>query len=234
MSPSYVEMPRIVPAGDAAALIPISEEMSLETMGRQHSLARAIEGERIAGVRAVIIGRSSLLIHYDPLIHSFEEIRERVERLVERGVEIVEMDGRLREVPVVYGGRYGPDLPYVARHHQMAEEEVVRLQSSAIHVAVGLGFAPGQPLLMGLPRRLALPRRETPVERVPTGSVLIASQTVVYPMPNPTGWWLIGRTPVKLFDRDADPPTYLQAGDRVRFIPITEEEYLEMGGVKAE
>ncbi len=233
MSGLLVQIPEVVPAGDAAALLVIGEEMSLEVMAQSHSLARAIKGEQLGGVRAVVIGRSSVMVHYDPLVLSLEEIRAVVERLVGQGLEAVAPEGRLRELPTVYGGSYGPDLPYAAQYHHMSEEEVVQLQSGATYVVCSLGFAPGQPLLMGLPRELVLPRRDNPRAQVPAGSVLIASQTSLYSLPNPTGWWLIGRIPIKLFDPSADPPTFLLAGDRVRFIPISEKEYLRLGGETA-
>ena len=226
-------MPEVIPAGDAAVLIPFGEEMTLESIALSHSLVRAIEEVHLEGVRALIVGRSSLMVHYDPLLLTYEEVRGLVEQLVEEGLEVTAPEGRLRELPTVYGGPFGRDLAYVAQHHKISEEEVVRLQSGATYVVCSLTFAPGQPLLMGLPRRLVMPRRPSP-EQVPAGSVLVANQTALYPVANPTGWWQIGRTSTKLFDPWADPPTYLQPGDRVRFIPVSEEEYLRLGGEGAE
>jgi len=229
MSGERIGMPKVLAAGDAAVLIPFGEEMTAGSIALSHSLAGRIRAQRLEGVRALVIGRSSLLVHYDPLVHSYEEIKAMVERLVESGLDTTVPEGRLQEIPTLYGGPFGPDLAYVANYHKISQEEVVRLQSGATYLVGSMVFAPGQPFLMGLPRQLVLPRRSSPVV-VPAGSVLVANQTALYPIRNPTGWWQIGRTPLKLFDPHADPPTHLLPGDRVRFVPISEQEYLRMGG----
>ena len=120
----------------------------------------------------------------------------------------------MRELPTVYGGAYGPDLPEVAQAARDAGGRGRRPHSGATYTVCTLGFAPGQPYVVGLPPPLALPRRQNPRERVPTGAVTLANQTNAYPMPNPTGWWWIGRTSVRLFDPKADPPTYLRPATR--------------------
>jgi inhibitor of KinA len=226
--------PTIVPAGDAAALVQFTDEISLDINARVHALARAIEAARPAGIGETVPAYSTLLIQYDPLTTTLEEVDRLVQRLaaVEAGAAFGET--RLREIPAVYGGAYGPDLPSVAQKLNMTEQEVVRLQTSVDYTVYMLGFAPGHPYLGGLPQQLVLPRLQSPRPLVPRGSVAIANQATVYAMNTPGGWHLIGRTAVRLFTPELDPPTYLQAGDRVRFIPISEAEYLAMGGEKAQ
>ncbi len=225
--------PEVVPAGDAAALVVFGEEISLPMNARVQAVARAIESRGIPGLVEVTIAYASLLVHYDPLVASFDQVKAA---LLETGgqtpMETIH-EGWLREIPTLYGGAYGIDLAFVARHLNLPEEEVIHLHSSATYLVCMLGFAPGHPYLGGLPLQLAMPRLETPRPLVPAGTVAIANQTVIYPLDSPGGWRWLGRTPLKMFDPRADPPTYLQAGDRVRFIPITEEEYLALGGVKA-
>jgi len=127
--------------------------------------------------------------------------------------------GRLVEVPVHYGGEAGPDLADVARHHGLPPRELVRLHSEAEYRVFFLGFLPGFAYLAGLPEALHTPRRATPRTAVPAGSVGIGgAQTGVYPCTSPGGWQLIGRTELRLFDADAQPPTLLQPGDRLRFV----------------
>lgn len=233
MMKADVDLARVVPAGDAAALAVLGDEMSVEMSARVHALARAVGEAGLAGIRDVAPSYCTLLIHYEPLLLSFHDVSSLVAGLLARGLEPEASEPRLREIPTVYGGAYGPDLPVVAERLGLPEEEVVRLHSGATYVVCTLGFAPGQPYVVGLPPQLVLPRRDSPRQLVPAGSVTIANQTNAYPLPNPTGWWWIGRTPVRLFDPSADPPTYLQPGDRMRFLPITEEEYLRLGGEKA-
>jgi KipI family sensor histidine kinase inhibitor len=130
------------------------------------------------------------------------------------------------EILTLYGGEFGPDLPFVAEHNGLSINEVIRFHSGTIYPVYMLGFSPGFVYLGGLPEEIATPRLPTPRTLVPTGSVAMAGrQTGVYPIATPGGWRLIGRTPLKLFDPQRDPPTLLRVGDQVRFVPMSEEEY---------
>jgi len=129
------------------------------------------------------------------------------------------MPSRLVDIPVVYGAEHGPDLPAVAARCGLSEAEVIRLHSSRIYEVVCIGFQPGFPYLSGLDSRLYCPRRDTPRARIPAGSVAIGGQqTGIYPAATPGGWQIIGRSELKLFEPASEPPSLLQAGDRVRFL----------------
>jgi inhibitor of KinA len=129
-------------------------------------------------------------------------------------------------LPVCYGGEWGADLATVAAHCGISAAEVIALHSGASYRVYAIGFVPGFPYLGGLPAALGMPRRATPRTRVPAGSVGIGgAQTGVYPMATPGGWHLIGRTPVELFRPEASRPCRLSVGDRVRFQPISPEEF---------
>jgi inhibitor of KinA len=152
-----------------------------------------------------------------------------LESVVTSGTAAAVPEGRLVILPVLYGGEQGPDLDFVARHHQLSVEEVIALHSGPEYLVYMIGFAPGFPYLGGLPERLATPRLEKPRLSVPKGSVGIGgAQTGVYSVDSPGGWRLIGRTPVPLYDPRKDPPALLQAGDRVRFRPVTAAEAAEI------
>jgi inhibitor of KinA len=138
-------------------------------------------------------------------------------------------EARRIEIPVCYGGDFGPDLDEVARVRGMSPDEVVRLHSSAMYRVYMLGFAPGFAYLGGLPEAIAMPRRSEPRTAVPAGTVGIAgTQTGVYPLVLPGGWQLIGRTPRRMFDARLEPPTVLAAGDLVAFSAITHDEFVEL------
>lgn len=127
------------------------------------------------------------------------------------------------DIPVIYGGNAGPDLPELARYCQMTEKQVVELHSSSRYVVYFIGFQPGFPYLGGLDQRLHMPRRAEPRVTVPAGSVGIGgSQTGIYPAASPGGWQLIGHTSAALFDPHQQPPTLLRPGDSVRFVPLQE------------
>jgi inhibitor of KinA len=135
--------------------------------------------------------------------------------------DAAELPSRRVEVPVCYDEDLAPDLRDVARHVGLSADEVVRLHAGATYVVRFLGFSPGFPYLAGLPERLAMPRLERPRVRVPAGSVAIAGgQAGVYPQATPGGWRVVGRTPLRLFDADREPPALLRMGDLVRFVPV--------------
>lgn len=195
---------------------------------RVQTLARSLETADIPGVLDLLPAYCTLLIHFDPVVVSVNSISRVVGRVLGNSLSASGAESRLREIPTVYGGEFGPDLPAVASKLGLPEEEVVRRHSSATYLVCFIGFAPGQPYVVGLPPELALPRRPTPRELVPAGAVTIANQSNVYGVPNPTGWWWIGRTPLKMFDPAANPPTYLLPGDRLRYVPVTEQEFREL------
>jgi inhibitor of KinA len=130
------------------------------------------------------------------------------------------------EIPVAYGGEFGPDLEWVARYHKTTTEKVVQLHTATTYQVYMIGFTPGFPYMGELPERLATPRRETPRTTIPEGSVAIAQrQTGIYPVESPGGWHILGRTPMKLFNPLQIPPALLEMGDLVRFFPIKEVEF---------
>jgi inhibitor of KinA len=129
------------------------------------------------------------------------------------------------EIPVCYGGDFGPDLASVAEHCGMSAPDVVALHSGAEYLVHAIGFTPGFPYLGGLHESLRTPRLDTPRQRVPAGSVAIGgSQTGVYPVDSPGGWQIIGRTPIALFRPHLTPAALLKPGDRVRFKVISATE----------
>jgi len=130
------------------------------------------------------------------------------------------------EIPVVYGGEYGPDMEWVSQYHNISVDEVIQLHTGTTYQVYMIGFMPGFPYLGELPEGLATPRRETPRTVIPQGSVAIAQrQTGIYPVESPGGWQILGRTPLKLFNPLHSPPTLLEMGDLVRFFSIGEKEF---------
>ncbi len=133
------------------------------------------------------------------------------------------------EIPVCYGGSFGPDLSFVAEHGKITEEEVIRIHSSRDYRIYMLGFLPGFPYLGGMDERIFTPRLNSPRTRIPAGSVGIGGeQTGIYPMDSPGGWQLIGRTPYRLFKPEQVRKPLYEAGDSIRFVPINQEEYKEI------
>lgn len=185
------------------------------------ALAERLDALAIPGVEIAVPAISSLLLTFDPLLRSWDELRELAARLLAAVEPAAELPARVVTIPVRYGGEHGPDLAEVAAALGLRESEVVALHCAQVHRVMMVGFAPGFPYIGPLPSALELPRRATPRTAVPAGSVAIAAGlTGIYPARLPGGWHLIGRTELRMFDPAAEPPALLAAGDGVRFVPL--------------
>ena len=214
--------------GDRGLLLEFGDEISLEVNEKVRRMALAIREEGIEGIIEAVPTYRSLLIIYNPLILSIEELKERLGG-IEEGLQRTPFpEPKLARIPVVYGGPYGSDLDDVARYHRITPEEVVRLHCSKPYLIYMIGFMPGFPYMGDLPEALVTPRLKTPRLSVPPGSVAIAQrQTGIYSMESPGGWQILGRTPVRLFDPEKESPVLLQMGDLVQFYPISEIKFKE-------
>jgi inhibitor of KinA len=217
--------PRIVPMGDRALVVEFGDTIDPALSTRIAALAKRLRAECPPGVHDIVPTYATLAVHYDPAAlgcdDPYEVLAEQVGTWLESRAVHPEDRGLTFEIPVCYGGDFGTDLAELARRHGLEEAEVARLHSAPEYHVHMLGFVPGFAYLGGLDARLATPRRDAPRARVPAGSVAIGgAQTGVFPLETPGGWHLIGRTPLRLFVADAEPPCLLNAGDRVRFVPI--------------
>jgi inhibitor of KinA len=218
---------RYLPFGDSALVIEFGEAISLEVNRKVVALNDAILRAEIQEVEELVPTYRSLLVRYNPLRTSYEQLFFRIKEIEEKLTEpMTQADGSRVTVPVVYGGEYGPDLKEVARCHGLTEKHVIKLHSEREYRVYMIGFVAGFPYLGEVPDEIATPRLDTPRLRVPAGSVGIAEkQTGVYPCEAPGGWQIIGRTPIRLFDSRRQPPATLKAGDIVRFEPISKNEF---------
>ncbi|MFH0823601.1 MAG: 5-oxoprolinase subunit PxpB [Pseudomonadota bacterium] len=225
MSPLY-EKPRIRFAGDRGILVEygdsIADDINLKVLSVTHSL----DHEPIEGVIEVVPSYRSLLILYDPCVVDVGRLIEALNRVEFRAARLIRPEPRLIEIPVCYGGVFGPDMGVVAALHGLPVEDVVRIHSSVDYRIHMIGFTPGFPFLGGLPDAIHTPRLEAPRRLVPAGSVGIANnQTGIYPVDSPGGWRIIGRTPLKLFRPERADPFLYRTGDLIRFVSIDLDEY---------
>jgi KipI family sensor histidine kinase inhibitor len=220
------DTPRLLPVGDSALLIEFGDEISPTINAQVHALALALRACVLPGLGEAVPTYRSLLLHYDPLHLSLDEVKDMAQQALNRARGSAPPEPRLVEIPTCYGGEFGPDLAFVARHNDLKPEDVIRLHASTRYPLYMLGFSPGFAYLGGLPQAIATPRLPTPRTRVPAGSVGIAGgQTGIYPIATPGGWQIIGRTPLRLFAPQREPPTLLRPGDRVRFVPIDADRF---------
>jgi KipI family sensor histidine kinase inhibitor len=221
-----MKAPRYLPAGDAALVVEFGDRIDEAVSRRVISLARDLMRDPTPGLSEVVPTYRSLLIHYDPLQSSHQEMVDLVQARVRKSKIPQSSSSRVVELPTAYGGAYGPDIAYVADYHDLSVEDVIRIHSERDYYVYMLGFTPGFPYLGGLDAAIATPRLETPRTDVAAGSVGIGGhQTGVYSVASPGGWCIIGRTPAVLFDAQRDPPALLRPGDQVRFVPIPAEEF---------
>lgn len=189
-------------------------------------LTRRLLAAREFGARGILNlhpAYASILVDFDPRLCTHAQMDALVREHLESHQVDADPPARLVEIPVCYGGEFGPDLGDVARHAGFTEEKVVELHAAAEYLVYFVGFATCFPYLGGLPAELATPRLAAPRKHVPTGSVAIGgSQAGIYPLPSPGGWRLIGRTALRLFDPEGSPPPLLRMGDRVRFTAAPE------------
>lgn len=218
--------PQIKITGDKSVAVVFGDEISEEINTSIRAFDEALSEEQIDGITETVPTYCSLTIHYGPEKIRYRELRERLEKLLSVAHKAQKMAVTVMEIPVLYGGECGPDLEYVAKYNNMAPEDVIRIHSSGEYLIYMLGFTPGFSYMGGMDDSIATPRLKTPRVLIPAGSVGIAGkQTGIYPIDSPGGWQLIGRTPVRLYDAERDDPILLDAGLRVKFIPIDEVEF---------
>jgi KipI family sensor histidine kinase inhibitor len=217
------------PEADRSEDRPLQNQTTIQASIKVRKLLRLLQQEPVAGVRNLHPAYCSLLVKFDALRMKHEELEARLGSYLERLEEVKLPEARLVEIPVCYGGEFGPDFSEVAALHGMKAERVIELHSSVEYLVYFLGFVPGFAYLGELPEALVTPRLAAPRRRVPAGSVGIAgNQTGVYPFATPGGWRLLGRTPVKMFQADRDELSLLSIGDRVQFVPISPERFVAL------
>lgn len=215
--------PRFLSSGDAALVVEFGNAVDRAVSDRVLSLSAAVRP--LPGVRTTVPSFRSLLVQYDPMRTSAPDLEATIRTMLEqaRGAGGAALRWRL---PVCYEPSHAPDIEDVAARTNLSVADVMRLHSGTeFHVYI-LGFTPGFGFCGDLPKELILPRRAEPRVKVPAGSLAIAQNfTAVYPQESPGGWHLIGSTPVRFFDVEAERPSLLAPGDKVRFEPVDAAEY---------
>lgn len=229
----------IIPLGDSALLVRVCETAAGISDESLSAVLNALHKLRAAGIPGVIElapAYATIGLFFDParVISAgakpeavFDWMAEKVREAISQRKKIVaKTTSREVEIPVCYDSEFALDLDEVARHAGLSQKEVIDLHSATRYRVSCLGFTPGFPFLSGLPQKLITPRRATPRKEILAGSVAIGGrQTGVYPIKSPGGWNVIGRTPLRLFDPNKNPPALLRIGDRVRFRQITHEKF---------
>ena len=216
----------ITTAGDAALIVTLPPQLDVGTSSRVIAMADAVRRRVGVVLRDIVVGYHTVTVYFDPLSVDGAWLEGELATIAGDPAPLPEVSGAAIEVPVCYGGELGPDLGSVASLAGCTESDVIELHRSREYRVFMVGFVPGFAYMGPVEPRLSLPRRANPRTRVPAGSIgLAAGQTGIYPMETPGGWHLIGRTPVKPFDERRAEPVLFRPGDRVRFTPISREDF---------
>jgi len=211
-------VPAIKEAGDSALLLELEPIIDVQVNAHAIAIATAVRDDVIPGIRDVVSTYRSVAVYFDPLITDIRDVHSSLERASAATVSPVK--GRAIEIPVEYGGQWGPDLPDVAAFGGLSSEDVINRHGNREYRVFMLGFLPGFAYLGSVDPSIAAPRKASPRQRVRAGSVGIAgAQTAVYPADSPGGWQIIGHTSTRMFDATQWPAALLTPGDSVRFRP---------------
>ncbi|RFU64340.1 5-oxoprolinase subunit PxpB [Bacillus sp. V59.32b] len=225
------------PLGDNAVIIEVDKDINVKTQQKVQVITTFLDEQPPSWMIEYIPAFTTVTVFYDPVRIStgseegrspYQYVCNRLKELLSDLTAGTQVESRVVDIPVCYGGEFGPDLEYVARVNGLTTEEVIHIHSSGDYLVYMIGFAPGFPYIGGMSEKIATPRRESPRLKIPARSVGIAGkQTGIYPLETPGGWQLIGRTPTRLFRPENELPSLLRAGDKIRFLPISRQEYIE-------
>jgi KipI family sensor histidine kinase inhibitor len=218
---------RFVPAGDLALSVELGDDISVEVNTRVRALEYLIQQKAVPGVVETVPSYRALLVYYDPFVVGYDALCEALRPLAAQTDTAVLPPPRHVELPCCYDDpELGFDLAAAAARLGLSPDALKQLHAGAEYLVYFIGFTPGLPYMAGMPERITIQRLDTPRVKTPPGSVAIGGvQCCIYPVDSPGGFWVLGRTPVKLYDPDVAEPIFLRAGDRVRFRPIDRADF---------
>jgi inhibitor of KinA len=216
---------RILSAGDTAIVVEFGDSIDRNINSQVLALAQRLDQDPIEGLIEYVPTFRSLMLHYDPVSLPASSLITHIVKLI-RDSQHREMSGRIWHLPVCYDAKVAPDLDEVASRTGLTPGQIVETHSAVSYHVYMLGFLPGMAYLGDLPAALVLPRLPTPRLKVPAGSLAIATtMTCIIPLETPSGWHLIGRSPISFLQLRPYPQALLAAGDKVKFVPVSLDEY---------
>lgn len=213
-----------------SVIIYFSENIDLSISKKIRSCFNKLS--KVEGILDLICSYTSILIVYDILLFDDKTIKEKVETLLENSEEIEESEKyELLEIPTYYGKEVAIDLEELSENLKLSIEKIIEIHSSKIYDVFAIGFLPGFAYLGEVDKRIFTNRKNSPRAVVKKGSVAIANtQTAIYPKNTPGGWNIIGKTPLDIFDKNIKNFSLINYKNKIKFNPITKDEFLELGG----
>ncbi|MEO6455924.1 MAG: 5-oxoprolinase subunit PxpB [Ginsengibacter sp.] len=224
----------IFPLGDSALTLDFGNIIDTGINTYVLSLFHHFKEKKIAGISGIVPAYSSLGFYYNvPAmrqtgndITAFEMMKQIIEKELNEDIGQGATQQRKISIPVCYSKTFAPDIEFIASEKNISIEKIIRLHTHQLYTVYMIGFLPGFPYMGTVDEGIAVPRKKQPRTIVPQGSVGIAGkQTGIYPLESPGGWQIIGRTPLKIFDKEKSEPVLLQPGDEIQFYSISEDEF---------
>lgn len=215
------------PLGNSAFLVKVGDVISIDNHKLIRELVQGIEQLRISGIIELVPTYNELMVIYNPSKINYINLLDKLKSIESNLNPKDLLATKLITIPVCYDNKFAPDLEIVAKRNNLDVNEVIKIHSATKYLVYMLGFTPGFCYLGGMDKRIATPRKEVPRQLIEAGSVGIAGeQTGIYPIDSPGGWQLIGKTPIKLFDPNRNPEFIIEAGNYIKFNPVSVKEYL--------
>lgn len=212
--------PRLRPVADVGVMVEFGESISEEINAAVLTLDKELAAHSFYGFTEAVPAYCSIFVGYDPLLTELTTVKAHVSALI-ASMSVSAPQGRLHQIPVCYDPPFEPDLASVAEQVGLSPEAVIDAHLAGAYRVYMYGFAPGYAYLGGVPDRIQLPRKPSPVRDIPAGSVLIAGpQCLVTTITMPTGWWIIGRSPTQILRPQHDVPFLFEVGDKIRFYRV--------------
>lgn len=217
---------RFLTAGERCLTVSFGNEVSIELNTRVRMLKSELEENPIKGVVETVPTYCALSVHYLPDIIRRDELEKRLKQSIANMKPVSGTEENVKEVPVLYGGETGPDLEECAKLEGISTEELIRRHTSHEYYVYQLGFSPGHPYMARKEEPFSFRRRETPRVDIPAHSVVAQTNlTNITPFHQPSGWNILGSTPLNITDYSREDPFFFKAGDHVRLRAIDKEEY---------
>ena len=230
----------IKPLGETSVIVKFGNAISPAIHNKIQRLADYLEKYPFTGMVEYVMSYTSLVVYYNPFAvkkaaenkdkSTLQLVTDYLDGCMEKTQAADEKKANVVEIPVCYGGKYGPDIEFVAEYNHLSVDEVIQIHTAPEYLVYMIGFCPGFPYLGGMDERIATPRRDMPRLEIPARSIGIAGQqTGGYPISTPGGWQIIGRTALEMFNpHDDENPSLLHSGDLVKLYAVSEAEYLSI------
>ena len=230
----------IKPLGETSVIVKFGNAISPAIHNKIQRLVDYLEKYPFTGMVEYVMSYTSLVVYYNPFVvkkaaenkdkSALQLVTDYLDGCMEKTQAADEKKANVVEIPVCYGGKYGPDIEFVAEYNHLSVDEVIQIHTAPEYLVYMIGFCPGFPYLGGMDERIATPRRDMPRLEIPARSIGIAGQqTGGYPISTPGGWQIIGRTALEMFNpHDDENPSLLHSCDLVKFYAVSEAEYLSI------